>query len=170
MSSEWPLYFSHRESVEGKGFVAQVTMQGRVLVAREERSDSPVTAWVFYGVQPAGLSAEGESIPAAFAIFRERLKDILFSIADDADNFAQFETEVKAFFNEVDSDAEVWAGRAAELRAGTGSSLQEFAVARLPKRVPHEVVPTCSVVDIATKAYTPSPKNNVASEVSLPAA
>lgn len=168
MSSQWPLYFSHRESIEGKGFVALVTMQGRVLVSREDRSDSDQPAWVFYGVQPSGLSAEGESVPVAFAVFRDRLKDILFSIADDAENFDRFKAEVDAFFNDIDADAEVWSRRAAEVRAG--QTVEEMAVSRLPRRVELEVQPTCAIVNIANHAYTPSPENNVSSQIFQPAA
>lgn len=163
MSSEWPLYFTHRESIEGKGYLAQVNMQGRVLVAREKRSDSDLPAWVFYGVQPSSLSAEAESVPSAFALFRERLKDILFSIADDARDFDEFHAAVSAFFSETDSDADVWVRRAAEVRAG--QTVQEMAVSRLPRRVAHEVEPTCSVVNVSAESYRPSPENNVASQI-----
>ncbi len=172
MSAQWPLYFSHRESIEGKGFVAVVSMQGRCLVAREPRADQDGDAWVFYGVQPSSLSAEGASLPAAFAAFRERLKDILFGFADEAATFEEFHAVVAEFFNDVDADAETWAKAAADIRAG--QAVDEDAVLRLPKRVPHETEPSCAVgctiVNCANENFVPSPKNNSLSEMTLAAA
>jgi len=168
MNSPDPLFFSHRESVEGNGFVAAISMRGRCLVAREQRDDDAGDAWVFYGVQPCGLSAEGDSLPSAFAEFRESLKDILFGLADEAPNFDQFRLAVEAFFNQTDSDTDLWLRRAEEIRSGSGEPVDQ-TVSSLSQRLFHENKPALSIdLKIANVLaddgnYEPSPSNNVTS-------
>ncbi len=51
----FPLFFTYRDRVFGKGFMADVISHGRVLAATEADEH-----WV-YGVQPGSFAATGET-------------------------------------------------------------------------------------------------------------
>ena len=108
-----PLYFDLREVVEGDGFVAALRMRGRVTGMPEFGS-----YWI-YGVNPGGLSENGDDLVSAKANFRRALTEVLFDLADRASDFAGFEGAVRAFLNGTNEDiVEEWSEARRKIQAG----------------------------------------------------
>ena len=93
--SAFPFFFTFSDKIEGNGFVADVKMMGKVLGVKEDDS-----TWM-YGVQPGGIAATGQNEDEAFATFRRSYKSVLFDVADESGDFAQFKNHVDTFFYEV---------------------------------------------------------------------
>jgi len=128
---KYPLLFSFRDLIAGKGFVAGVVVDGRVLL--EEEGDGEV--WM-YGVQPGGVAGGGPSRDAAFREFKNRYISVLYDVAQDADSFAVFEREVTAFFNTVsDGTGRDWEAALAEVRR-TQASLPGVPTMKAEDRTP----------------------------------
>ncbi|MCB7128515.1 MAG: hypothetical protein J3T61_03120 [Candidatus Brocadiales bacterium] len=108
-----PLLFTITEKVEGNGFMADVTMRGRILGVKEDGD-----VWM-YGVQPGGIAAGGKDEGTAYLEFRQTLKTVLFDILIDSPDFRSFKREFKKFFEEVSRPNEVdWWEAVEEARRG----------------------------------------------------
>ena len=93
-----PLLFTYTDVVSGNGFRSRVTACGRVLAEEEAEG------WWFYGVQPGGLAASGDTALEAHSKFREDFRLILFDLAEESTSFEDFKNRVERFFNEVTED------------------------------------------------------------------
>ena len=69
--SHFPLFFTYRDRVFGKGFMADVISHGRVLAAMEADEH-----WI-YGVQPGSFAATGEDAADLFLICPHGIPAIL---------------------------------------------------------------------------------------------
>jgi hypothetical protein len=107
----YPILFSVRDPVFGKGFLAGVEIAGRALMRQEEEG-----YWID-GVLPGAVSAGGRSKDEALLRFRETYRMILYDYAAAAESFQDFKGEVERFFwEETPGEAEAWKEAAEELR------------------------------------------------------
>lgn len=95
-----PLIVNFRETVFGKRFIAEIRVDGRVLVEVDDGQ-----YWAF-GVHPGGLADHGDTLLLALHNFRQRFKMVIIDIATEAGNFQVFKEEVDRFFNECDIETE----------------------------------------------------------------
>ena len=113
-ANTYPLVFAFRDAIVGKGFVADVAVQGRVLLTDEADGD----VWMF-GVQPGGVAGGGGNRSEAFHEFKKSYLSVLFDSAVECASFADFESDVKRFFSEVNAPNEkVWLNALAAVREG----------------------------------------------------
>src|SRR5882724_8162995 len=111
--SSYPLLFTFLDKVEGKKFLAQVAVHGRLLAVDEDG------AWWTYGVQPGGLAASGATLLEAYLEFRKALMQVLFDIATEADSFYAFRVRAKKFFDETsESMLKDWEAAREQVRSG----------------------------------------------------
>ncbi len=109
----YPLLCSFSENVVCSGFVAHVAANGRALAAEED------SGWWFYGLNPGGLAAPGETLREAHYAFRDGFRKVLFDIASSTSDFDAFRTEVESFFNEVDDvTLQDWSAAVRAVRSG----------------------------------------------------
>lgn len=107
----YPLVFSFRTLVAGKGYYAGVEIRGRVLLCEEKDG-----FWM-YGVQPGSIAGGGVDRGTAFCDFEEGYKSVLYDIAADVDNYTEFEREANEFFGQVNGPTEKdWYGALAKVR------------------------------------------------------
>ncbi len=107
----YPILFSVRDPVVGKGFLAGVHIEGRALMREEDDG-----FWID-GVFPGAVCAGGKSKDEALLKFRESYRMILYDYAAEAESFESFKGEVERFFwEETPREAEAWKRAAEELR------------------------------------------------------
>lgn len=102
----------------GNGFVAAVVAtNGRALFVEEDGE-----CW-FYGVNPGGMAASGNSPDEAHTAFRTRFQQVLADFAAAAPTFEDFRHEVERFFRETNEPTEQdWTAAVEEVRAGRVSA------------------------------------------------
>lgn len=111
--THYPLLFGFRDLVAGDGFIVGVDLSGRALLADEGDG-----FWM-YGVNPGGIAAGGASAGEAQAEFRVMYRSVLFDIAAEAKDFAEFERQVKQFVEEVNAPtAAEWDEAVSNVRSG----------------------------------------------------
>ncbi|HET9228736.1 MAG TPA: hypothetical protein VFR31_18800 [Thermoanaerobaculia bacterium] len=109
----YPILFGRRELIEGNGFVASVSVNGRALLTEDANG-----LWV-EGVNPGGFAAQGDSRQEALSEFCSELRAVLFDIAADAGAYEEFRTSVEQFFQETNAAAaREWDEAVQEIRAG----------------------------------------------------
>ena len=120
-----PLLFLFKNTVQGNGFQAYVTVQGRALVERGAEEEGEV--WVT-GVQPGGIAEGAQDEQQAYEKFNTLYTHVLADAAAETKNFDMFTVEVRHFFNEVCVPAEeAWwkAVRAVRTEGYTEESLEK---------------------------------------------
>ena len=111
--TRYPILFGRRELIEGNGFVASVSLNGRALLTEDDNG-----LWV-EGVNPGGFAAQGESRHEALSEFCSELRVILFDIAAEARSYEEFQPAVEQFFRESNATAlREWEEAVQEIRAG----------------------------------------------------
>jgi hypothetical protein len=112
----YPLLFTFYDKVEGEGFLATVTTQGRALAVHEADD-----TWSLYGVEPGAIAACGKTILEAHADFRRTLTGVLYDFAAEARaDFEVFRRLAERFFYEADGKSVAeWKAAVDEVRAGT---------------------------------------------------
>jgi hypothetical protein len=93
--AEYPLFFTYRDLIHGKGYAAGVVVDGRALLREEDDG-----FWM-YGVNPGGVAGSGHERAAAFHDFRLGYRSVLVDIAEEAPSFEAFADGVRSFFYEV---------------------------------------------------------------------
>ena len=92
----YPLLLTFNGVIFGNGFLAEVTMRGRLLASVEADG-----TWL-YGVNPGAIAEDGRNLDEAHANIRERLKTVLADIAASAGSVEMFRSQVEAFFHQTD--------------------------------------------------------------------
>jgi hypothetical protein len=111
--TRYPLLFGFRDLIAGNGYAAGVTLRGRALLVDEGDG-----FWM-YGVNPGGIAAGGETHGEAQAEFRQGYRSVLFDIAAQASDFADFRRQALAFFQETNIPTErEWEEAVVEVRKG----------------------------------------------------
>jgi len=111
--TQYPLLFTFTDKVEGKAFLAEVIVYGRLLA---EEADG---VWWMYGINPGGLAASGKTRSEAYTEFRSSLMKVLFEIAADEPDFYAFRKRAKEFFDEADDESVAeWESARERVRTG----------------------------------------------------
>ena len=111
--TRYPLLLGFRDLIAGNGYVAGVALAGRALLVDEDDG-----FWM-YGVNPGGIAAGGKTHSEAQAEFRQGYKSVLFDLAAQASDFADFRRQALAFFEETNEPTErEWLEAVAEVRKG----------------------------------------------------
>lgn len=129
----FPILFQFRDIIAGNGFLARVLVDGRALLTVEDDGDQ----WV-YGVQPGPVSGGASDASTALNEFKMRYQSVLFDIAGDAKTFAEFDREVRAFFNSVDAKDQAEWDAALDAVRKTNASLNELPTIKaetVPSRI-----------------------------------
>ncbi len=143
--TDYPVIFTLRDPVAGRGYWAGVTLCGRAVMCQEDGE------WWIYGVQPGAIAESGTTPGDAFFNFRNRYKGVLFDFAEEAKSFQDFEREVKRFFGQSDTEEALrWKTAFQAIRSGAVKPEDEF-FAKLPKEAPEAKEPSVSVelIDLA---------------------
>jgi hypothetical protein len=113
IGSPLPLLFTYRDRVFGNGFAADVCAEnGRALCVRE------ADGFWMYGVNPGGMAAFGEDPVAAHRAFRKTFSRVLVDIASESGSFAEFQQNVREFFDETNEGHAVdWNAAVLKVRA-----------------------------------------------------
>lgn len=127
--ANYPLIFTLRELVTGKGYLAGVRIQGKALMV-DEGDDG----WWAYGVQPGGLAGTGASWPEAYFNFKQTFSGLLNDIAAEVQSFAEFYNEAARCLSTInEADGKAWDAARAAIRAG--SQVVQGGIADLPRCV-----------------------------------
>ena len=109
----WPLVFTHRGTILGNGFLAEVQLRGRLLATPEVEG-----VWL-YGVNPGALSVGAGTLEQANSELRETLTRLFIDFAQEANGFDAFKATVERFFKETDKETEAdWDQAVASVREG----------------------------------------------------
>lgn len=97
----WPLWLAHRGVTVGRGFIARVELDGRLLARRDSTG-----VWL-EGVAPAGLviDAGASEMDELRSQVRQTLVDALDLFAKDAGTFGEFRDAVQSFLSTTDEEA-----------------------------------------------------------------
>ena len=110
----YPLLAGFRENVLGRGFIASVAINGRALAVQEDER-----RWWIYGVNPGAIAASGSTLLEAHASLLRTFRSYLADVAQEANDFAEFKSEVERFFEQCDPDTlREWEEAHAAVRAG----------------------------------------------------
>jgi hypothetical protein len=96
----WPLIFTYRGTILGKGFVANIEFQGRVLACPESTG-----VWV-YGVNPGAIAVSAPTLEATNIELRKVITQLFIDFAQEAPTFGRFKAAVEEFVHESDSDSD----------------------------------------------------------------
>jgi hypothetical protein len=100
--------------VAGNGFIARVAIRGRCLF--EETGEDFVSA---LGVNPGAVASDGTTMGEAHSALLERIRAIVFEIAEETENFEQFSIEVRRFVEETNEpNLRAWEKAVEQVRAG----------------------------------------------------
>jgi hypothetical protein len=149
--SDHPLLFTFRDVISGDGFLAGITLSGRVLMAEEDGK------WWLYGVRPAAIAECGTSPQEALIRFRNRYKEVLIDIAGECRTFDAFKEEVERFFYEPDLQEEHrWESALNNLRSRDAALPP--ALADLPKETPERRPSQITIerLDLPNRRFMPS--------------
>ncbi len=115
---KYPLLFTFRDVVLGNGFIAGVEIAGKALLVDE---GDEAGYWI-YGVRPGAIASGPNDGPKdAMNDFRRVFRGTLQEMAAFASSFDEFKDDVEQFFNQEDSDADVWQRAVEEIRANPES-------------------------------------------------
>jgi hypothetical protein len=110
----WPLLFTSKSRVFGKGYIAQIELSGRLLAELEVDG-----VWL-YGVNPGAIAVGAATLATANVDLYKALTAVFTDFADEADSFAVFKTSVEKYFNECDQDTLTeWEHGVARMKAST---------------------------------------------------
>jgi len=140
----YPLVFSFRDLIAGNGYVAVVSMDGRVVLSEEDQD-----VWMF-GVQPGGIAGGDRQREAAFTEFKKSYLSVLFDIAAEATSFDEFQQKTMAFFGEVNEPNAVdWDQALNEVRANN-LSLTGLKPVKAGGKLPHLTIEQLAPASISS--------------------
>lgn len=90
--TEYALYFETGGPVFGEGYVALVTVRGRMLAVRTPDD------FELYGVNPGGAAVHGPTLNEAYVKFVEDLRLALVDIAAEGSKFTEFRRQAEDLF------------------------------------------------------------------------
>lgn len=98
----------------GNGFIAHVMIRGRCLLEQTNEE-----FWSALGVNPGGLAGDGTSMSEAYHDLLERMRLVVFDIAEEAESFEDFADQVRHFVLETNRLNEGdWQDAVAKVRSG----------------------------------------------------
>ena len=162
MSNLFPLFYTFRETIIGKGFIAGVSLRGRATATLEQEEGVPV--WAFNGVEPGSLAELGATLNESYYAFKEALRQIVLDLATRSDDYEQFQRKVKVFVTQVNRPEENdWIqAREAVRRGDLGSPLSDM------KREENEDQTTFDITLLYEREQITVPNLNPATEDDAP--
>lgn len=147
-SVAWPLTFTYRGTILGRGFVADIDLQGRLISTPEVDG-----VWL-YGVNPGAIAVGAPSLNAANLELRSTLTRLFIDFAEQAASFKEFKTRIEAYLDETDAaTTQEWETARAQVRSG-----QIPVPDGLPKK---QDACTCFVKVTEKKLETLTPQDNL---------
>ncbi|MGH7857508.1 MAG: hypothetical protein ACREQY_09270 [Candidatus Binatia bacterium] len=108
------LFFNTGGLVAGRGFVAHVAIKGRCLLEHTEPD-----FFTYFGVSPAASAGQGGTPDEARRSFLDNVKANVFWLAEQADGFERFESELRRFVLEQNVASETdWNEAVRAVRSG----------------------------------------------------
>lgn len=164
--ADYPVMFTVRDTVSGKGFLGGVTLSGRAVMFKDDEDGN----WWVYGVRPGAIAESGSTPQEAFLRFRNTYRNALFDMAEASNTYDEFKKAVEGFYHQPDQEEETrWQAAFEAIR--TGCTKPEAFFDQLPKEAP-ETRPTQVTVERLDQQtadrYTPT--DNVPDYFSLPKA
>lgn len=112
-SFAWPLLFTHRGTILGKGFLADIEFEGRVLATPELDG-----VWV-NGVHPGAIAVGAATLADTYSELFNTLGRVFVDFAEQSSSFDEFKYLVEKFYYESDAETEQeWDATVAAVRAG----------------------------------------------------
>lgn len=109
-----PLFFNRRLLVAGRGFIAQVAIEGRCIL---ELTDEGFVS--FLGVNPGAVAGQGDSRGEAYHDLLENVRLVLIDLANEAPGFERFKDLVERFVLETNRPFEAaWRAAVEDVHAG----------------------------------------------------
>jgi hypothetical protein len=109
----WPLLFTYKSPVFGKGFIADVKLCGRLLAELEADG-----VWL-YGVNPGGFAATAPTLALAGPEVTTVLSTLFVDFAEEANTFDAFKAQVQRFFDQTDDETlSEWKAAVDAVRSG----------------------------------------------------
>lgn len=99
--ASWPLLFTYKSRVFGKGYIAEIELSGRLLAELEMEG-----VWL-YGVNPGAIAVGAATLATANVDLHKALGVVFADFAEGADAFSDFKTAVESFFDSTDQDSVV---------------------------------------------------------------
>lgn len=158
---EYPLLFRITHAVRCAKFEALVITDGRALMAFEDDE------WWCNGVDPGGLTENGEGPLVAFQRFRKAFQEVLDDLAEDGASFGTFEREAREFFATDGVELERWQRALEELQRRSGEQLEE-PFRDMPRMVPRPSM--MSIKLLSSYAHAPMVQAKDEETVALPKA
>ena len=146
---DYPLLFRTTHAVRSGAFEARVTVDGRVLMAREDRE------WWCHGVDPGGMTENGDGPAVAYERFRLTFRQALDDLAEEADTYEAFQRDVRALFSTDGAEEARWFRALEELRRGAGIAEPFRGLSRTPPR-------PSVITTVLLKAYAGAPLDDTA--------
>ena len=140
-----PLLFNYLDTIPYKGNLFEFSVQGRILLAKEEDGE----IWV-YGVNPGGLAGGGDTIEEAISNFRNNYRTMLFDLSAEAFDIDSLKNEVEKFIYQENSfNAEAWEKAVEEVRKNNVSinGLQKLSAEQNPPNVKMRQLPLRDITD-----------------------
>jgi len=110
----WPLLFTFKSRVFGKGYIAEIELCGRLLAELEMEG-----VWL-YGVNPGALAVGAATLSTANVDLHKALATVFADFAEQANAFADFQNQVEMFFNVTDAESITeWEHGVARMKAST---------------------------------------------------
>ena len=108
-----PLLFTHRGTILGNGFLAEIEFLGRVLATLEVDG-----VWVD-GVNPGAIAVGAKTLVDTKKELDNALVRVFVDFAEHTASFEDFSSRVENFYNESDTDTmREWQEAVAAVRAG----------------------------------------------------
>lgn len=130
MNLPLPLIFDFTEQIFADHYSVRISVHGRAVVLAEDDGEISI-----YGLVPAGATGGGDTVPEAWAHFRNNFRLSMDQLADEAETFEDFETTFFELFDfEHDELEREWEAAVRRVQADDGSDLDLPAVENYPPR------------------------------------
>lgn len=151
----FPLTMTYSLPAVGKGYVAGITIKARLLMIAETGEE----VWV-YGVNPGGICAFAPTQDAAQTRFIDRFNSVVTDLAESADNFQQFKTELTEAFTTNMEYEKLWLEARKQVQAGSSD------IPGMPREV-GKIEPAITVEELVLNKTVGASSYNVMKEFKL---
>ena len=97
----YPLLFTYRGVIEGRGYTASVELDGGAVVTVEKDG-----IYLAHGLRPGGICGEGQDLLEAYFGFKSEIQVVIRDLANEERDIRAFKTQLLQFFNDSDPWAE----------------------------------------------------------------
>jgi hypothetical protein len=126
--ADYPLIFRITHAVRSPGFEATVRVDGRALMTWEDGE------WWCHGVDPGGLTENGDGPFVAYERFRLTFRQVLNDLAEEADSYEAFQRDARMFFSTDGVEEARWNRAVEALRQGAEVAEAFQELERVPPR------------------------------------